>query len=160
SERRRISVLCIDAAPNSALARELAEQGGGVARFLTSDPAEDDIATALDEVLADWSEPVLAGLKLEVDRPHIRVAGRVVTAGNPAEPAVIARGARPAGRPLWVVGRVPRGEGRALSFRLATGKGHVVATNRCEITGEVPEGPALRALFGARRVLGLEYLSH
>ena len=74
ADRRRISVLCIDAAPNSYLAQELAERGGGVARFLTSDPEQGDIATALDEVLADWAEPVLAGLRLEVDRPG--VAGR------------------------------------------------------------------------------------
>jgi Ca-activated chloride channel family protein len=39
--------------------------------FLTSDPEQGDIATALDEVLADWSEPVLAGLRLEVDRPGV-----------------------------------------------------------------------------------------
>ena len=58
--RRRISVLCIDAAPNSFLALELAERGGGVAQFLTSSPEEKDISTALDEVLADWAEPALA----------------------------------------------------------------------------------------------------
>ncbi len=38
--RRRISVLCIDAAPNSFLAFQLAEPGGGVAKFLTSSPEE------------------------------------------------------------------------------------------------------------------------
>ena len=53
-DRRRISVLCIDAAPNSLLATELAERGGGVARFLTSAPLEEDISTALDQVLSDW----------------------------------------------------------------------------------------------------------
>ena len=37
-DRRRISVLCIDAAPNSFLASQLAERGGGVAKFLTSSP--------------------------------------------------------------------------------------------------------------------------
>ncbi len=60
-DRRRVSVLCIDAAPNSHLALELAERGGGVAKFLTSDPDEEDISTALDEALIDWSEPVLTG---------------------------------------------------------------------------------------------------
>ena len=74
--RRRISVLCIDAAPNAALASELAERGGGVSRFLTSDPEEDDVATALDEVLADWSAPVLTGLTLEVNRSGAEAAGR------------------------------------------------------------------------------------
>ena len=51
-QRRRISVICIDAAPNAFLAQELAERGGGVAKFLTSDPEQEDITTALDEVLA------------------------------------------------------------------------------------------------------------
>lgn len=68
ADRRRINVLCIDAAPNSFLVRELAEQGGGVAKFLTSAPEEEDITTALDEILADWAEPVLAGLPGERPR--------------------------------------------------------------------------------------------
>src|SRR4029079_3227742 len=62
SERRRVDVLCIDAAPNSGLANELAERGGGIAHSLPSDPAENDIASALDEVLADWAAPVLRNL--------------------------------------------------------------------------------------------------
>src|SRR5205085_8734219 len=41
-DRRRINVLCIDAAPNAFLAGELAERGGGVSRFLTSAPDEED----------------------------------------------------------------------------------------------------------------------
>ena len=120
ADRRRVSVLCIDAAPNSFLARELAERGGGVARFLTSDPEQEDIATALDEVLADWAEPVLAGLRLEVDR-----------AGRPRPPGTrwprasrrlsgIDLGDLPAGQAA--LGRRPRparrGRGRS-SFRLA-----------------------------------------
>ncbi|MGH2370393.1 MAG: VIT domain-containing protein, partial [Chloroflexota bacterium] len=71
-DRRRISVLCIDAAPNSFLARELAERGGGVARFLTSAPEEEDITTALDGVLQDWAQPVLAGMRLDVDRTGVQ----------------------------------------------------------------------------------------
>ncbi len=77
-DRRRISLLCIDAAPNSFLVTQLAEHGGGVARFLTSSPLEGDITTALDEVLADWAEPALAGLRLEVNRPAAQAAGRSV----------------------------------------------------------------------------------
>jgi len=71
AEHRRISVLCIDAAPNSFLATELAERGGGIARFLTSAPDEEDITTALDVVLADWSQPVYADLRLCVNRPEV-----------------------------------------------------------------------------------------
>ena len=77
-ERRRIDVLCIDAAPNSFLARELAERGGGVARFLTSAPDQEDITTALDEVLADWAQPVVTGLRLEVNRAGVEAAGHAI----------------------------------------------------------------------------------
>ena len=157
-DRRRISLLCLDAAPNSYLALELADRGGGVARFLTSDPEQGDIATALDEVLADWSEPVLAGLRLEVDRPGVQVAGHAVSESDGR--GGIDLGDLPAGRPLWVVGRVPRGEGGPLSFRLATGGGHELAGCQIELAGEAPEGRALTALFGARRVLALEHLIH
>ena len=160
ADRRRISLLCLDAAPNSYLAQELADRGGGVARFLTSDPEQGDIATALDEVLADWSEPVLAGLRLEVDRPGVEAAGHAVTAGDRTGGSVVDLGDLPAGRPLWVVGRVPRGEGGPLSFRLATGRGHDLAGCQIEPAGEAPEGRALTALFGARRVLELEHLIH
>jgi Ca-activated chloride channel family protein len=161
---RRISVLCIDAAPNSALALELAERGDGVARFLTSDPEQLDIATALDEVLADWSEPVLAGLRLEVDRPEVDAAGRMVSGAEPAGWSSIDLGDLPAGRPLWVVGRAVRepgaGAAQALAFRLATGRGQELASCRQERAGEIPEGPALKAVFGARQLIGLEHLMH
>src|SRR3954452_12491857 len=80
TDRRRVDVLCIDAAPNSGLANELAERGGGLSRFLTSDPAENDIASALDDVLADWAAPVLRGLTLELDHPDVEAAGRRVSA--------------------------------------------------------------------------------
>jgi Ca-activated chloride channel family protein len=162
--RRRISVLCIDAAPNSALALELAERGGGVARFLTSDPEQLDVATALDEVLADWSEPVLAGLRLEVDRTGVDAAGRLVSdSGQPGWKS-IDLGDLPAGRPLWVVGRAVRASDatspKSLSFRLATGGGRELASCRQELAGEIPEGPAIKAVFGARQLIGLEHLMH
>ncbi len=152
-DRRRISVLCIDAAPNALLAEQLAETGGGVARFLTSQPEEDDIATALDEVLADWAEPVLTSLRLEVDRAGVEAAGRAVTAN------AIDLGDLPAGRSIWVVGRVPHQAGN-LTFRLSAARGAPLAECRASVEGEQPAGRALKALFGARRVRGLEYLFH
>ena len=145
-------MLCIDAAPNSYLATELAERGGGVARFLTSDPEEDDIATALDEVLADWSEPVLAGLRLEVDRPGVEAAGHAVAAGD--RPAAVRRPGRPARRPA-ALGRRPRAArgGRPAVVPPGHGPGPRAGRRRVEPAGEAPEGRALKALFGARRVL-------
>src|SRR5262249_30132525 len=110
ADRRRIDVLCIDAAPNAFLAAELAERGGGVSKFLTSEPEELDITTALDEVLADWAQPVAVGLRLEVNRPKVQAAGRELLPGSP-ESAGIDLGDLPLGRSLWVVGRVPRGQG-------------------------------------------------
>jgi Ca-activated chloride channel homolog len=154
-DRRRIDVLCIDAAPNAFLASALAERGGGVSRFLTSDPQEEDITTALDEVLADWAAPVSTGLRLEVNRPQVEAAGRPVLSGD-GGPA-IDLGDLPAGRGVWVAGRVPRAGAGELTFRL-TAAVRELASRRVAAGG--PARPALKALFGARRVLGLEFLVH
>ncbi len=155
---RRISVLCIDAAPNSLLATELAERGGGVARFLTSRPDEGDVTTALDEVLADWSEPVLSGLRLEVNRADVEVAGKRVSPSTETGWSTIDLGDLPAGRPIWCVGRVPRGGTGELVFRTTAGKGHQLASCRQKPDSTTESRPMIRALFGARRILGLEYL--
>jgi Ca-activated chloride channel family protein len=156
--RRRIDVLCIDAAPNSFLARELAERGGGVAKFLTSDPEEEDITTALDEVLVDWGQPVATGLRLEVNS-----GGRVEAAGH----AIVEQGKKgsavdlgdlPAGRAVWIVGRVARGQAAEMSFKVLTAAGREVAGCRLDLKKQGDDHPAIKALFGARRILGLEYL--
>ncbi len=152
-DRRRVSVLCIDAAPNAALASELAERGGGVSRFLTSNPDEDDVTTALDEVLADWSAPVLTGLALEVNRAGAEAAGRTVALVAPGPLSSIDVGDLPAGRPVWVIGRAPLG-GEPLQFRLRTGAELIDA---CHVEANEPK-PGLKALFGADRVRRLEYV--
>jgi Ca-activated chloride channel family protein len=156
-DRRRIDVLCIDAAPNSFLAHELAERGGGVAKFLTSAPDEEDITTALDEVLADWAQPVVAGLRLEINCGSAEAAGRAVLPAKGAASA-IDLGDLPAGRTLWVVGRLPRGGASELSFHVLTPANREVAGCRVSLAQSRDDRPALKALFGARRVLGLEYL--
>lgn len=154
-EKRRISVICIDAAPNDFLASELAARGGGVSRFLTSRPDQGDITTALDEVLADWAEPVLAGLSLQVNRSQVEATDRD-TRSDQSGSSFIDLGDLPAGRAVWVSGRVPHGEG-PLSFRLTAHNGDEVAT--AEVDAHHTDGHrALKALFGARRVLGLEFL--
>jgi Ca-activated chloride channel family protein len=158
-DRRRISLLCLDAAPNALLAHDLAERGGGVARFLTSAPDEEDITTALDEVLADWAEPVLSGLRLEVNRPGVEAAGRGAIDAGEAGWSAVDLGDLPAGRPVWVAGRVPRGEGD-LVFRVRTARKHEVASCRLDPAREADARPALKALFGARRVRALEGLMH
>ncbi|MCJ7621763.1 MAG: VIT and VWA domain-containing protein, partial [Anaerolineae bacterium] len=156
--RRRISVLCIDAAPNSFLASELAERGGGVSRFLTSSPDELDITTALDEVLKDWAEPVLADLRLGVERSGVQSASGQTMSGDDERWSFIDLGDLPRGRALWVAGRALRGDQSTLHFRAATATGEEVASHKAELGKEAHVRPALKALFGARRVLGLEYL--
>ncbi|HXF62276.1 MAG TPA: VIT and VWA domain-containing protein, partial [Caldilineaceae bacterium] len=154
-QRRRISVLCIDSAPNDFLALQLAERGGGVARFLTSSPDEGDITTALDEILADWSAPALAGLRLAVDRGEVHAVGRrAVDAAEPGWRAVDL-GDLPAGRVLWVAGWAPRGEGGPLTLRLELGNGTGVAGT----AAAAGDFPALAALVAARRIIELEYLA-
>jgi Ca-activated chloride channel family protein len=53
---------------------------------------------------------------------------------------------------------VPRGDRDQLEFRVATAAGDEVAAQRLELGKETDQRAALKALFGARRVLGLEYL--
>jgi Ca-activated chloride channel family protein len=159
AQRRRLSVICIDAAPNALLANELAERGGGVSRFLTSEPAQEDITTALDSLLEDWSAPVLTGLRLAVNRPKAEAVDRAVESQPQQGGSWIDIGDLPSGRAVWVAGRVPRGDSPDLSFRLTSeGGGEVAACRRDLEVVSVPR-PALKALFGARKVLGLEFLT-
>lgn len=66
---RMCSVICIDSAPNSHLAREMARAGRGVARFLTSDPDEKDIATSLDEMMDIFASPLMDWVSIVTDQP-------------------------------------------------------------------------------------------
>jgi Ca-activated chloride channel family protein len=106
AQRRRISILCIDAAPNSFLAGEIAERGGGVAKFLTSNPDEGDISTALDNILEDWQQPVMTGLQMLVNRPKVDAIGRE-SGSNENMHWYVDMGDLPAGRTIWVCGRFP-----------------------------------------------------
>lgn len=156
NDARRISVLCIDSAPNALLATELAERGGGVARFLTSSPQEEDITTALEAVLEDWSAPVLTGLRLEVDRPRAESGSHTAAQGEKAGWSAMKLGDLPSGRAVWVSGRVAARPAEDLNFRLVTAAGEEISTRRPRVGG--PGYPALKSLFGARRLLGLERL--
>jgi len=152
--RRQVDVLCIDAAPNSGLANELAERGGGLARFLTSNPAENDIATALDEVLADWAAPVLRGLTLEIHHPDVEAAGRRVTQRDGL--CQIDLGDLPAGRAIWASGRLTGYRGEPFAVRLASADGTDVTREMQTREDPLASRSAVAALFGARRVLELE----
>ena len=158
SDRRRISIICIDAAPNSLLAHELAERGGGVVRFLTSAPQENDITTALGEVLAEWERPAMPGLSLAVNRGLVEAVGHAVAPGDEPGWSLIDLGDLSATHPLWVVGRVRRGERDNLVFRLVSPKNPEVATRAISLHGGMNGSPGIKALFGARRILDLEFL--
>ena len=147
--RRRISVLCIDAAPNGYLATALAERGGGVVRFLTSAPEEGDIAGALDAILADWAAPIRLDIRLARSRGGIEG-----TQGAAAD--TLPLGDLPAGRAIWAVGRIPTATPPA-TFRASDGDG-TIAEARATSPSDAALLPALKALFGARRVLALEHL--
>ncbi len=159
AQRRRLSVVCIDAAPNALLANELAERGGGVSRFLTSEPEQEDITTALDSLLEDWSAPVLTGVRLTVNRPKAEAVDRAVESQPQQGGSWIDIGDLPSGRAVWVAGRVPRGDSPDLSFRLTSEGGVEVAACRRDLEASSVQRRALKALFGARQVLGLEFLT-
>ena len=147
--RRRISVLCIDAAPNGYLATALAERGGGVVRFLTSAPEEGDITGALDAILADWAAPLRLDVRLASD-------GASIEGVQGSAAATLSLGDLPAGRTIWAVGRTPNAAASA-TFRASDGDG-TFAEARATSLPDAALLPALKALFGARRVLALEHL--
>ncbi len=147
--RRRISVLCIDAAPNSLLANEMAARGGGIARFLTSDPAEDDVLTALDGILGNWSGVVLPKLRLRVDgkaegaqAPGLHRDGMTYFDPGDLSP----------GRAVWLFGRTDHAA--PLTLAMVNESGQVIGS--AEASSQIESLPAF---FGARRVMALEFLA-
>ncbi|BAI61654.1 conserved hypothetical protein [Methanocella paludicola SANAE] len=155
-DRRSISLLCIDAAPNSYLAAAIAERGGGIVKFLTSDPSEGDISSALDAILDDWRQPLLAGLRLTVDRPGLdSTSGTVhpVTDGS----RYLDIGDLPAGRTIWASGKVTGSIGEGMTIRVLNRAGATISTHSITKADVMPE---VKPLFGAKKLLGLEYLIH
>jgi len=154
-DRRRISILCVDSSPNAALARQLAEAGGGSDRYVTSNPEGGDITTALDEIVDTWARPIATGLRLEVWTDALYAASR-----RPATAAAdgwhaLDLGDLPAGKPVWATGEAATGE-EPLALRLVDGHGEVLA-EWTEADGAQTHG-GVAALVGARRVQQLEAL--
>ena len=151
SDGRRCSILCIDAAPNAHLAYEIAKEGRGVARFLTSSPKEEDITTALEEILAEWDSPIAKGVLLMVNRTDLFVDGRQVTQ-NSEKTCTVDVGDLVLGKSTWVVGKSGAGSD-PLSIKLFANRG-------ISSPASVTTSTAVRCLFGARLVMELEYLMH
>jgi Ca-activated chloride channel homolog len=172
-DARRVSVLCIDSAPNASLATSLAERGRGTAHFLSSNPSDGDVATALEDVLEGFDAPLAVGLTLAVDRAGAQAPGRPVV----EEPgvSVVELGDLVTGRPVWVTLRLPAADAAGATLRVSgPGVPELVASLDGATTSEgasdaasgvaggvgddVPDG-AVRALFGAERVRVLEQLA-
>lgn len=143
-KRRRCSILCIDSAPNSFLARSIAEVGGGSCKFLTSSPEEVDITTALDAVLEEWSASVLSNVRLVASRKAVGLRSTAQDGMYRLEAMELK-----AGRSAWVAGRFVKA--RKPLRMMIEGCNYDAPTHECK---------GVRALYGARLVNELEMLMH
>ena len=162
--RRRISVLCIDSSPHEFLARSLAERGGGEVAFLTSAPDEEDMTTALEELLASWNSPLALNCRLVLNRRWGVVPGRRREGGGAfsriAETSVDLGDLLP-GRPVLVTGMVERDE-EPLEARLIAGEGEMgkeLARSTARAAVEDEQIP-LRTVVGSRLLTELEHIVH
>ena len=154
-DRRRISILCVDSSPNAALARQLADAGGGSDRYVTSNPEGGDITTALDEIVDAWARPIATGLRLEVRTNAVYATSRRSTKASADGWRGLDLGDLPAGRSLWASGEAATGDD-PLALRLVDEHGEVLAT-WTEANGTQVHG-GIVALVGARRLQQLEAL--
>ena len=155
ADHRRISILCVDSSPNAALARQLAEAGGGSDRYVTSNPEGGDITTALDEIVDTWARPIATDLRLEVRTDAVYAASRRPAKASGDGWHALDLGDLPAGRPVWASGEAATGE-EPLTLRLVDGHGEVLA-EWTEVGGTQTHG-GVAALVGARRLQQLEAL--
>lgn len=153
NDRRHISILCIDAAPNSFLAMQLAEHGGGIAKFLTSNPDEGDISTALDAIMEDWQQPVYTDMRLRIPHLHVSVPGRKNSLIRKFQ--FVDLGGLTAGRTVWVCGKLSGEPLDPMEIGLAAADINIEDVRTTPI-----EGTYLKSLYGARTLLGLEFLIH
>jgi Ca-activated chloride channel family protein len=157
---RRISVLCIDASPNSTLTNRLAERGGGTAAYLTSAPDAKDVTTAVDAILSRWSRPVAESVRLELSADALSLAGKKVR----KRPTSLRQGEIEAelgslmgGEPLWVIGKITGFREKEPVRVLFDEQSIDIAISPVEAKGEQKRG-AIRTLYGARWIQELEFL--
>lgn len=150
---RRISVICIDSAPNSTLAGELARRGGGEAHFLSSDPSDGDITTALENLLRRWEAPIWREAQLITEDGSVE-ASRTGSRPEDAGGTALSLGPIRAGQPRWIVGRTDQSADQLTLSLEADGQ---------QLARYTPESrqrelPGLHTLFGAYRLSQLEAL--
>ena len=137
----RVSVLCIDSAPNTMLASSMAERGGGESWFVASTPDAEDITDAVDRITAGFATPSVGDLVLEA--PAGGAVGRVSTRGSGIAVTV---GALPAGGVRLLAGWA---DDEPTSFR-------VTGTTATDLPVAKRREPAINALVAAARIRILE----
>lgn len=155
---RRISVLCIDSSPNALLANEIADRSGGLACFLTSRPEEEDISSALEQIMEGFARPLYSNAILEVSSPGLEGSRQAVLDTMEENWKALDAGNIPAGMHRWINGRFPVDGRREIDFEFyAVGlKKSLKVTH--PLDKNQPGNPALKALFGAGRLAVLEEL--
>ena len=146
---RRCSILCIDAAPNTALASRIARYGRGVVQFLTSSPEEEDLNQALGTLVSFWAAPLAINLTLNINRDQVIVPDHTIMAHEDGWSSIDLGDLVPA-KSIWIYGMC--------------GEGH----SDCEFTLSGPYGivkgiadgqhPQVRTFFGAEIVASLDFL--
>lgn len=144
---RRLSVISIDASPRSAFVRALVEAGGGEAVFLSSDPRDEDITSALDRVLDKWARPLATDLELSVATSARSVQARHALGQTRSR---LRLGDLPGGRSLWVSGAMSLFAEPVFQLSVSAGS-TVLAEHALDLDAAPPARPAIRAVFGARR---------
>jgi len=149
ADARRISIICIDSAPNEPLASMVAEKGRGICAFLSSNPDDVDITTALENVLKEFARPLAVGTALSASVP-LRDAAGIRTNEN----ETLDLGDLTAERPRWVCGRF---EGSPEELRLVDGKGVLIASALPSQSSQ-RTAEAVRSLWSSLRIRRLESL--
>lgn len=147
-QHRMVSILCIDSAPNEPLAEALAHEGGGLCEFLTSNPDDHDLTTALEKFLSVFAPPAASGLRLRLEGSALETPE-----GGPVDE--IHLGCLISGRPVVILGRLgcPAGQAR---LNLIDHRGDILAHHAFSPYSKKSAG--LGKLFAARRIRHLEIL--
>jgi len=142
----RISVLCIDSAPNAPLAIALAERGGGECWFLTSSAEGEEITDGIDRVVGLFGVPLVGDLALCVPGAGGALGRRCRSIEGEV---IIEVGALPAGSVRSLAGWID-GEFSDGTFRLAGG-------SEGELSVVPGREPAVNALVAAWQIRTLEH---
>ena len=146
---RRCSILCIDSAPNAALAILISRYGRGIVRFLTASDDEEDIHAAFDDIVSVWNSPIAIDLSLTINRDQVVVPERMVTKGDDGYTSIDLGDLVP-GKNVWIYGRCGDGPSDCM-FAVTSPAGAIQA----EADGKYP---VVRSLYGANIVSLLDLL--